>query len=947
MRNLFLSVVLLFGLNTTLLSSPNYSISKGFMENKGQILDQNGNANRSVLYLLQLGNTSVQLRQQGFSYEVKKDNQSHRVDIDLIGSNPDAGIEPLNQQLGSFFYHNTSISPQAIEVKHFGEVIYREVYPGIDIEFLIDENFAQEKQFKYNFIIHPGADINKIKLNVQGANAVYVDKEGSLHLVTKHGELIDKLPISYEADSKVMLLRKVKVGFTDLGKSIFGLKAESYNESKLLVVDPLLWSTYFGGPSNDDILDVTTDVDSAIVVCGFTTSTSDIATTGAYQTTLGGSQDAYVARFSANGSLQWATYFGGSGAELFRAIDIGLNGEIFVVGNTVSDGLATLGAPQTLRAGSNDGIIVSFSKEGLLRWATYLGGTSVENLLGVHCNKVNGNLVVAGSSTSTTILPQFANVHSDSISGSMDVILAKYTRLGNLTWLSYYGGEQTEIAEEVVTDEKENIYLGGSTSSITGITTFDAHRTTKASGTTDALFSIFTPNGTLKYGTYYGGGNPDFFIDMCLGKEGNVVLVGYTNSADSIATPGAFKTTLSGTLSDGFIANFDTSGVLKWASYYGGTSQDYFYGVTSDNKGRIYCGGLTYSDATIATADAEVPSFMGNGDGMLTIFNADGSLFYASYFGGRNLDVIRNMNMDVNQNLLLVGNTVSDSFIATPGAYKTVKGSGNEAYVAKMNFDKAVSQPCDFVAGFTVNKLIQCERGNEFVFTDTTTAVGVNRVWDFGNGNTGLNQEERVSYVFGPQNYFDVRLILTAGTCESIATQRVYLIANPQAKSITGNNLVKRLELATYSVSFTNGSTYEWFYDNGIGSSRSNTINIRWTNKGNTNLKVLETNAGNCVGDTMSLPITIDAAIGEEEIEPIAISIYPNPVQDKLSLIGVQANDINYTILNSVGSELIMDNYTLGEAIDTSTLPIGYYILVLKNKNGEKQVYQFIKSTTH
>jgi len=947
MKYLFLSVVLLFCLNTTLLSSPNYAVSKGFMKNEGQIVDQNGNTNRAVLYLLQLGNTSVQLRQHGFSYEVKKDNQSHRVDIDLIGSNPDASVEPLSQQLGNFFYHNTSTSPQAIGVNHFGEVIYREVYPGIDIEFLTDASMGNGNQFKYNFIIHPGADINKIKLDVQGANAVYIDKEGSLHLVTKHGELIDKLPISYEADSKEMLLRKVKVGFTDLGKSIFGLKAESYNASKLLVVDPLLWGTYFGGPNNDDNLDVTTDVDSAIVVCGFTTSTSEIATTGAYQTTIGGSQDAYVARFSANGSLQWATYFGGSGAELFRAIDIGLNGEIFVVGNTVSDGIATAGAPQTLRAGSNDGIIVSFSKDGLLRWATYLGGTLVENLLGVHCNKVNGNLVVAGSSTSTTMFPQFANVHSDSIAGNMDVLIAKYTRMGALTWLSYYGGEQTELAEDLVTDDAENIYLGGNTSSSSGIATFDAFRTTKASGTSDALFSIFKPDGTLKYGTYYGGGNPDFFMDICLGKEGNVVLVGYTNSADSIATSGAFKTTLSGTLSDGFITNFDTSGVLKWASYYGGTSQDYFYGVTAGAKDKIYCGGLTFSDTAIATADAEVPAYRGGGDGMVTVFNSDGSLYYTSYFGGKNLDVIRNLTMDVNQNLLLVGNTVSDSFIATPGAYKTVKGSGNEAYIAKMRFGNTVTIPCDFVAGFTVNQLIQCERGNAFVFKDTTTAVGVNRVWDFGNGNTGLNQEERVSYVFGPQNYADVRLTLSAGTCESIATQRIYLIANPQAKSITGNDLVKRLELATYSVPFTNGSTYEWFYENGIGSSRSNTINIRWTSKGKTNLKVLETNSGSCLGDTIILPIIIAAATGEGEIEPTAISIYPNPVHNKLSLIGVQANDIKYTILNSVGSELIMDNYTLGVAIDTSTLPIGYYILVLKNNNGEKQVYQFIKANTY
>ena len=41
-----------------------------FYENKGQIIDQNGNANPNVKYLLNVGGLNVQIKTDGFSYDV-------------------------------------------------------------------------------------------------------------------------------------------------------------------------------------------------------------------------------------------------------------------------------------------------------------------------------------------------------------------------------------------------------------------------------------------------------------------------------------------------------------------------------------------------------------------------------------------------------------------------------------------------------------------------------------------------------------------------------------------------------------------------------------------------------------------------------------------------------------------------------------------------------------
>jgi hypothetical protein len=68
---LFFLAFMSFGFtqNTTNRSST-ISLRSGFIENKGQIIDQNGKPNPVVLYLLNTPGMNVQLRKGGFSYDL-------------------------------------------------------------------------------------------------------------------------------------------------------------------------------------------------------------------------------------------------------------------------------------------------------------------------------------------------------------------------------------------------------------------------------------------------------------------------------------------------------------------------------------------------------------------------------------------------------------------------------------------------------------------------------------------------------------------------------------------------------------------------------------------------------------------------------------------------------------------------------------------------------------
>ena len=65
----------------------------GFLQNKGQILNPNGQVNKEVLFHLNSEHAAVQLRENGFSYtffEADNGTQAQRVDIDFVGANTDA-----------------------------------------------------------------------------------------------------------------------------------------------------------------------------------------------------------------------------------------------------------------------------------------------------------------------------------------------------------------------------------------------------------------------------------------------------------------------------------------------------------------------------------------------------------------------------------------------------------------------------------------------------------------------------------------------------------------------------------------------------------------------------------------------------------------------------------------------------------------------------------------
>src|SRR5213078_94557 len=99
----------------------------------------------------------------------------------------------------------------------------------------------------------------------------------------------------------------------------------------------LVYSTFFGGSGFDRGVGLAVDAAGNAYVTGLTDSSNLPTTAEAFQTTIGGSSDAFVTKLDPAGSvLAYSSYLGGSGQEDGLGIAVDTAGNAYVTGRTGS-----------------------------------------------------------------------------------------------------------------------------------------------------------------------------------------------------------------------------------------------------------------------------------------------------------------------------------------------------------------------------------------------------------------------------------------------------------------------------------------------------------------------------------------------------------------------------------------------------------------------------------
>ncbi len=229
--------------------------------------------------------------------------------------------------------------------------------------------------------------------------------------------------------------------------------------------------------------------------------------------------------------------------------------------------------------------------------------------------------------------------------------------------------------------------------------------------------------GNLNYSTFYGNTGNEQFNDIKTDANFRYI-AGYANSG-TFPTPNgiiAYKGLTEAVLLK-YTLNTDS---LRFATFYSGTENDVANSVAVTKTGRIYIAGVTTSTdiaiqikpgASNQTVNYWYPpsTQSSRDDGFIAEFRNDGQqLKWGRYVGGTFRDFLAGITVDSLENLYVCGNTTSNDFPITAGAYKTSK-TGNFGVNSDM-----------FVMKFDSNSLAQWSTfygGNLYVPTTTTTPV--------------------------------------------------------------------------------------------------------------------------------------------------------------------------------------------------------------------------------
>ena len=166
----------------------------------------------------------------------------------------------------------------------------------------------------------------------------------------------------------------------------------------------LAWATYYGGLYEDQARDIIHDNTNNLYVTGFTFSKNGIATPYAYKTDTNGISefytDAFLAKFTDNGAISWATYYGGSKNDGADGVATDNAGNVYISGATNSmDGIVTTDAYELTNLGTSDAFISIFNTSGTLLYGTYFGGLGSQNCNSITCYK-NHNFYITGETSS-------------------------------------------------------------------------------------------------------------------------------------------------------------------------------------------------------------------------------------------------------------------------------------------------------------------------------------------------------------------------------------------------------------------------------------------------------------------------------------------------------------------------------------------------------------------
>lgn len=373
------------------------------------------------------------------------------------------------------------------------------------------------------------------------------------------------------------------------------LQGPGYNMfvAKLSPTGTVLWAIRAGNGAEGRGIAV--DVAGNVLVTGAFSGT--LAFGSAQLVSIGGYQNAFVAKFNSAGSILWAVRAGGNAGDSGSGIVVDAVGNSYVCGTYSATGSAMADFGPFQLADSNNGpgdvFVAKIDPAGTFLWASGGGGGQHDEAFGIALDAAGSVYItgiVTGSFNSTA---RFGSA-TVTIRGDEDILVAKLSPVGTFLWAASAGGQTPDLGKRLAVDAQGNVHVVGyfmSARAAFGTTTLPHSN----QGTFDAFVGLLTPAGIWQWAVAGGGPGHDYGYDLALDAAGNTYAVG------SCSYQASFGNTVLTTAGDQdvFVCKIDAAGTYVWALQAGGSGNDQATGVARDAAGGLVLAGSTLSSLAV------------------------------------------------------------------------------------------------------------------------------------------------------------------------------------------------------------------------------------------------------------------------------------------------------------------------------------------------------------
>ncbi len=308
----------------------------------------------------------------------------------------------------------------------------------------------------------------------------------------------------------------------------------------------LLYSTYLGGSKDDFGNGIAVDSAGSAYVTGATES-KNFPTRNALQGANGGGRDAFVAKLTpAGGVLVYSTYLGGNGKDTGDAIAVDPTHNVFICGASGSTDLPRAHVLNNTIGGDNDAFVARLDAAGSrLVYDDLIGGNDIDEAYGIAVDGAR-DAYITGYTASPNYATTARAAQRRYGGGPRDAFVAKVDASGNtLLYNTLLGGNADEVARAIAIDGAGDAYVVGDTTGGAFPVTRDGLQRAYGGGAHDVFVAeLDRSGGRVSYGTLLGGGDDEGGNGIAVDRLGGIYVTGYTQSSNYPIKAGAVQSAL-------------------------------------------------------------------------------------------------------------------------------------------------------------------------------------------------------------------------------------------------------------------------------------------------------------------------------------------------------------------------------------------------------------------